>query len=253
MASFNSLSPIRYTACVKLSRIALPLALSLTVTACKTSDSTRRAEDYSRDTRPARPMALNPSPAATPTIKDERPVILCFGDSITAGYNLDAGQSYPDYLQKALDEKGYRYHVVNQGISGDTTKDALARVEDAVALHPAVILVELGGNDGLRGIPIASTRANFDGILAKLTATGAKVILLGITLPPQYGKVYINQFNETYALMATKYNLTLFPFLYKDVYGVHGAIQRDGIHPTDLGSQLIVKNVLPLVEPNLKR
>jgi len=82
---------------------------------------------------------------------------------------------------------------------------------------------------------------------------GAKVILLGITLPPQYGKVYINQFNETYALMATKYNLTLFPFLYKDVYGVQGAIQRDGIHPTDLGSQLIVKNVLPLVEPNLKR
>jgi len=238
---------------VNLSRIALSLVLSLALTGCKTSDGARRAEDYSRDIRPATPMAQKPSRATTSTIKDERPVILCFGDSITAGYNLDAGQSYPDYLQKALDEKGYRYHVVNQGISGDTTKDGLARVEDAVALNPTVILVELGGNDGLRGIPISSTRANFDGILAKLTGTGAKVILLGITLPPQYGKVYIDQFNETYALMAKKYSLTLFPFLYKDVYGVQGAIQRDGIHPTDLGSRLIVKNVLPLVEPNLKR
>lgn len=234
---------------MNLSRIALLLAFSATLTACKTSEGAKRAEDYSSAAQ------LNPQtqPAVTSTLKDERPVILCFGDSITAGYNLDAGESYPDQLQKALDDKGYKYRVVNQGISGNTTKDARDRVEDAIALHPAVILVELGGNDGLRAIPIASTRANFDNILTRLTATGAKVILLGITLPPQYGKTYVDQFNQTYALMAKKFHLTLFPFLYKDIYTVKGAIQQDGIHPTPLGSQLIVKNVLPLVEPELHK
>lgn len=242
---------------MKLFGAALPLVLSLAFTGCKTSNGAKRAEDYSSGTQAASELARQPSKnglaAETASIKDERPVILCFGDSITAGYNLDAGESYPDFLQKALDEKGYKYRVVNQGISGNTTKDALDRVEDAVALHPAVVLVELGGNDGLRGIPIASTRANFDGILAKLKTSGAKVILLGITLPPQYGKVYIDQFNQTYALMAKKYGMTLFPFLYKDIYGVQGAIQKDGIHPTVMGSQMIVKNVLPLVEPVLQK
>lgn len=235
----------------------LPLAFALTLSGCKTSDGAKRAEDYSGASQAAKPQAKLPSkadPATEPSItKDERPVILCLGDSITAGYNLEAGESYPSQLQATLDQQGYKYHVVNQGISGDTTKDALSRVQDAVDVKPAIILVELGGNDGLRGIPIASTRANFDGILSKLKQTGAKVILLGITLPPQYGKDYIAQFDETYAVMAKKYGFTLFPFIYKDIYTVKGAIQRDGIHPTKLGSSLIVKNVLPLLQPDLKK
>lgn len=234
-----------------------PLAFALTLAGCKVSDGAKRSEDYSSASQAATPQAKLPSkadPATEPSItKDERPVILCFGDSITAGYNLDPGESYPDQLQTALDKQGYKYHVINQGISGDTTKDALSRVQQALDSKPAVVLVELGGNDGLRGIPIANTRANFDGILSKLKESGAKVILLGITLPPQYGKDYIAQFNDTYAVMAKKYGFTLFPFIYKDVYTVKGAIQRDGIHPTVLGSQLIVKNVLPLIEPLLKK
>jgi acyl-CoA thioesterase-1 len=184
---------------------------------------------------------------------DHRPLLVCFGDSLTAGPGVDPGQSYPDYLQAALDRLHIHYRVDNQGISGNTTKDGVQRLPEILALHPAVVVVEFGGNDGLRGLPIADTRANLDQIVATLRRSGARVALAGITLPPDYGPDYILQFNQTYTLLAKKYRVPMLPFLLKNVYGVPGMMQRDRTHATARGNQVVARNVLALVLPLLKK
>jgi acyl-CoA thioesterase-1 len=202
----------------------------------------------------AAPQAAPPAEASDTTpAPDGRPVIVAFGDSLTAGFGADPGDSYPDYLEKDLNAKGYRYQVINQGISGNTTKDGVDRVGDALRLKPVLVIVAFGGNDGLRGLPIASTRDNLDQIVATLQHAGVKVVLGGITLPPNYGPDYIRQFNQTYALLAAKYHVPLLPFLLRDVYGVEGGMQADGIHATDEGNAQVAKNLLPLLVPLLKK
>jgi acyl-CoA thioesterase-1 len=126
-------------------------------------------------------------------------------------------------------------------------------VATILALHPAVVVVEFGGNDGLRGLPIADTRANLDKIVGELKDSGAHVVLAGITLPPDYGPDYITQFNQTYQLIAKKYRVPMLPFLLKNVYGVPGMMQRDQTHATARGNQIVARNVLPLVLPLLKK
>jgi acyl-CoA thioesterase I len=181
------------------------------------------------------------------------PVIVCFGDSITAGAGIDPGHSWPDDLQADLDQRGYHYKIVNSGISGNTSKDGVDRLNGVLRLHPAIVVVEFGGNDGLRGLPIADTRRNLDTIVSTLLHTGTKVVLAGITLPPNYGSDYIKPFNETYRLLAAKYHVPLLPMLYANVYTVPGAIQEDGIHPTAKGAQLLADNFLPLLLPLLHK
>lgn len=181
------------------------------------------------------------------------PVIDCFGDSITAGYGIEPGHSYPDDLQAALNSRGYHYNVVNSGISGNTSKDGVARVKDVLRLHPAVVIVEFGGNDGLRGVPIDETRRNLGVIVSTILESGSKVLLAGITLPPNYGADYIHQFDETYRLTAAKYHVPLLPELYANVYTVPGAIQDDGVHPTAKGAELLANNFLPLLLPMLHK
>ncbi len=178
---------------------------------------------------------------------------MCFGDSLTAGYGADPGQSYPDYLQADLNAMGYRYRVLNEGISGNTTKDGVERVNSIIALKPAVVIVEFGGNDGLRGLPIADSRANLDRIVATLKSSGTRVVLAGITLPPDYGPDYIRQFNATYALLAKKYQVPLLPFLLQGVFGVDGMMQADRTHATANGNKVVAHNVLPFVLPLLKK
>jgi acyl-CoA thioesterase-1 len=184
---------------------------------------------------------------------DGRPVIVAFGDSLTAGYGTNPGESYPDALQRDLDAQGFHYQVVNQGISGDTTKDGVARLPAVLALHPQIVIVAFGGNDGLRGLPIASTRANLETIVSTLDKAGVKVVLGGITMPPNYGPDYIQQFNETYALLAKKFHAPLLPFLLKGAYGVPGGMQDDGLHATARGNETVAKNVLPFLLPLLKK
>jgi acyl-CoA thioesterase-1 len=191
--------------------------------------------------------------AATDTEHDSRPLLVCFGDSLTAGYGADTGQSYPDYLQADLDAMGYKYRVVNEGISGNTTKDAVVRLDHIVSLKPAVVVVEFGGNDGLRGLPIEASRANLDRIIATLKASRARVVLAGITLPPDYGPDYIKQFNATYTLLADKYRVPVLPFLLNGVFGVDGMMQGDRTHATANGNKVVAKNILPLVLPLLKK
>lgn len=203
------------------------------------------------------PEGLGSSAADAPNgalAKDGRPLIVCFGDSLTAGYGADPGESYPDFLQRLLDASGgAKYRVVNEGVSGNTTKDGIARVARVVSLHPAVVVVEFGGNDGLRGLPIADTRANLDHILSALVKSGAKVAIAGITLPPDYGPDYIAQFNAIYPDLARRYRVPYIPFLLRGVFGTPGMMQQDGIHATAAGNEVVARTVEQLIRPLLGR
>ena len=180
-------------------------------------------------------------------------LLVCFGDSITAGYGLDANQAYPDALQRDLDARGFHYKVVNQGTSGATTKDAVASLHAILALHPEVVLVEFGGNDGLRGLPLDQTRRNLDQILTALEAAHIKVLLAGITLPPNYGPDYIHQFDQVFRDLAAKHHSAFVPMIYKDLIHVPNTIQNDGIHPTAKGSEIIARTLLPALTPLLRK
>ncbi len=182
-----------------------------------------------------------------------RKTLICFGDSITAGYGLDASKSYPADLEPLLAKRGYAYRVLNQGVSGNTTKDAVARVRAIVALHPDVVVVEFGGNDGLRGLPLDTTRKNLDDVLTALQAAKIQILLVGITLPPNYGAEYIKTFNSVFRDAAAKHRVALMPMIYDGIYTVPGTIQQDGIHPTVKGSQMIAEHMLPLLLPLLRK
>lgn len=190
--------------------------------------------------------------AAAPPISD-RPILVCYGDSITAGLGLPNGEAYPEDLQKLLDTRGYAYKVVNQGTSGATTKDALAGLPSVLRLHPAIVIVEFGGNDGLRGLPVNQTRANLDQVLVGLEAAHVKILLAGITLPPEYGRDYIRSFDEIFRSLAAKHHIAVVPMLYKDLINVPDTIQGDGIHPTAKGSTIIAGTLFPVLKPLLRK
>jgi acyl-CoA thioesterase I len=190
---------------------------------------------------------------ALPSMAAARPLIVCYGDSITAGYGLNSGQSYPDALQRDLDRRSYAYEVSNMGTSGATTKDAVANIRSVLETHPAVAIVEFGGNDGLRGLPLEQTRKNLDTVLTALDSAHIKVLLAGITLPPNYGPDYINAFNQVYRDLAAKHHAAFVPMIYKDLVNVPGTIQGDGIHPTAKGSEIIATTLLPALRPLLRK
>jgi acyl-CoA thioesterase-1 len=190
---------------------------------------------------------------AGPLLAAERPVLACFGDSITAGYGLPAGQSYTDALQRDLDSRGYHYKIANLGTSGATTKDAVASLHSVLLLHPTVVIVEFGGNDGLRGLPPEQTRRNLDQVLTALESAHIKILLAGITLPPNYGSEYIHSFEQIFRDLAARHHSTFVPMLYKDLVHVPGAIQPDGIHPTTKGAEIIARTLLPALTPLLHK
>lgn len=190
---------------------------------------------------------------AAPALAADRPVLVCFGDSITAGYGLQTGQSFPDALQRDLDRAGYHYKVDNQGTSGATTKDAVASLRSILLLHPEVVIVEFGGNDGLRGLPPDQTRRNLDQVLTTLENAHIKILLAGITLPPNYGADYIHQFEQVFRDLAEKHHTAFLPMIYKDLINVSGVIQPDGIHPTAKGSEIIANTLLPVLRPLLRK
>jgi len=183
----------------------------------------------------------------------DRPVIVCYGDSITAGRGLAYGEAYSDFLQKKLDAEGYRYKVVNRGTSGATTKDALAGLKYVLELHPAVVIVEFGGNDGLRGLPVADTHSNLDQLLTALEKARVKIVFAGITLPPDYGPDYIRSFQQIFRDLAARHRVAFVPMLYQNLVGVPGTIQDDGIHPTAKGSAIIAGTLLPALRPLLRK
>jgi acyl-CoA thioesterase I len=181
-------------------------------------------------------------------------LLVCFGDSITAGYGLDPGQAYPDDLRRDLDAQGFHYTVLNRGTSGATTTDAIAGLPAVLALHPNVVIVEFGGNDGLRGLPMDQTRRNLDHILTALDSAHIHVLLAGITLPPNYGADYIHSFEQVYRAVAAAHPRDAFiPMIYKDLILEPGTIQSDGIHPTAKGSAILARTLLPALKPLLTK
>ena len=210
----------------------------------------------------SKPQAQEPPPAAartaasasapTPAAQDPRKALVVFGDSIAAGYGLEPGQSFPEDVQKALDAQGYAWRVVNLGISGDTTEGGIARVDSATSLKPAIVILELGGNDGLRGLPLAVTRKNLASMIQAFQNAGARVVLAGMTLPPNYGADYIQGFQKIYKDLAAQYRLTLIPFLLADMITPDlRYFQRDGIHPTADGAVIVSQTVMRALKPLL--
>lgn len=202
------------------------------------------------------PPTQSAAPAAQPPptrAADPRPVIACFGDSLTAGFGLETGQSFPDVLQTELDRRGYHYRVANLGVSGDTSQDGVARLAIALEEKPAIAVVELGANDGLRGQPIAGTESNLAQTIEAFQKAGARVVLAGITLPPNYGPEYIRQFEGVYRSLAARYKVKLIPFLLEGVGGHADLMQRDGLHPNAQGARIVAATVLQAIQGMLSK
>jgi acyl-CoA thioesterase-1 len=201
---------------------------------------------------PPPPPSETAAPAAS-DVPDTRKVILVFGDSISAGYGLAPGLSFPDVIQRRLEAEGLPWRVVNQAVSGDTTAGGLARIEAALAEHPAIVILELGGNDGLRGVPLSATRENLEKMIVAFRRSGAQVVLAGMSLPPNYGPDYIRDFEQMFRDLAAKYRLPLIPFLLADMITPDlRHFQPDGIHPTEEGARIVADTVLRTLRPLLQ-
>lgn len=182
------------------------------------------------------------------------PRIVAFGDSLTAGYGLSSEESYPALLQERLIKANLHYKVINAGVSGDTTAGGVRRLDWVLKSRPTIVILELGGNDGLRGLPLHDTYGNLEKIIQRLKAEGVTILLAGMKIPPNYGQAYTDEFSTMYEKLAKKYNVTLMPFFLEGVALRPHLTQPDGIHPTAEGYQIIADNVLenlvPLLEAN---
>ena len=188
---------------------------------------------------------------STAAVREDRPKIVAFGDSLTAGLGVAQEEAYPAQLQRRLEADGYRYRVINAGVGGDTTAGGVRRVDWVLNSKPAIVILELGANDGLRGIDPAHTRSNLETIVQRLQAAGVTVILAGMKLPPNYGKDYTARFAAVYPELAKKYRVPLMPFFLEGVAAREAMNQADGIHPTEAGYRAIVENLLKTLQPFL--
>ena len=203
------------------------------------------------------PPSPSPSPNSTSSTAhgDGARLIVAFGDSLTAGYGLDdpSTQSYPALLQKRLDEKGYKYRVVNAGVSGDTSAGGARRIDWALTGDVEILILELGGNDALRGQPASSVKANLKKIIERARADRVKVILAGMEALPNLGPEYTAEFRKVFSDLASEYNLPFIRFFLEGVGGVGELNQPDGIHPNVRGPELVLENVWHVLEPMLTK
>jgi acyl-CoA thioesterase-1 len=206
------------------------------------------------------PAAVAAAPAARPasapavsTAVHAEPVVVFLGDSLTAGYGLEGDQAYPILVGESLEKAGHPVRVVNAGVSGDTTAGGLARLDWLLSQKPDVVVVGLGGNDGLRGLPLEAVEKNLREIVRRVKASGARVLLLGMQMPPNYGPEYAKGFAEIYPRIAKEMDVPLVPFLLEGVGGVARLNQADGIHPTAEGQVKVAATVTPYLERMLFR
>lgn len=211
-------------------RITAALALTITVAGCG-SQSTSNDTSEKAETKEA--------PAANKNI-------LVFGDSLTAGYGLDdASESYPSVLQTKIDSAKLPYTIINGGLSGETSAGGKGRIDWLLKQHIDVFVLELGANDGLRGIPVKETEQNLQTIIDRVKSKypNAKLVMLGMQVPPNMGDTYVSDFKDMFPKLAAKNNMTLVPFLLQGVGGVRALNQKDGIHPTAEGAKILANNV----------
>ena len=193
------------------------------------------------------------APAAVETRSAVRPRVVFLGDSLTAGYGLPKEQAVPSLVQKRLDEEGFNYQAVNHGVSGDTSAGGVSRLDWALTGDVRVLVIELGANDGLRGLPVESTKANLSDIITRAKARGVSVLLTGMEAPPNHGPVYTAQFRQAFADLAREHKVAFVPFYLEGVAG-HPALNiSDGIHPNADGAAIVEKTVWKALEPLLEQ
>lgn len=173
--------------------------------------------------------------------------LLVLGDSLVAGYGLAASESFPAQLEKALQQEAYTVKVINSGVSGDTSAGGLSRLDWALSDNPHLVILELGANDALRGLPVEQTYRNLDAILSRLKEEGIEVILAGMQAPRNLGPRYIQEFDAIYPKLADKHNVNLYPFFLDGVAMDPSLNLPDGIHPNPAGIAVIVERILPVV------
>jgi acyl-CoA thioesterase-1 len=221
-------------------------ALALAAVACAQPD------------RPAEPVAA-PAPApvvsapASTAAADARPRIVFLGDSLTAGLGLQPAESIPSLLQARLDAAGYKYEVVNAGVSGDTSAGGLRRLDWSLQGPVEVLVLELGANDGLRGLPVPEMKRNLDEIITTAKRRGVTVVLTGMEAPPNYGAAYTSEFRQVFSALATQHGVVFVPFFLDGVAGDPKLNQRDGIHPNPEGARIVERLMWTTLEPLLER
>ncbi|HYU31742.1 MAG TPA: arylesterase [Thermoanaerobaculia bacterium] len=206
---------------------------------------TGTAEEARAEHRQPAPAPVAPAPAAHRDERNEGPLVIFLGDSLTAGQGLAEDQAYPAVLDRRLDAEGMPARVLNAGVSGDTTAGGLARLGWLLKQKPDVLVVGLGANDGLRGLDLGETEKNLREIVRRGKASGARVLLLGMMIPPNYGPDYTEQFRDIYPRIAKDLDVPLVPFLLDKVGGLAELNQADGVHPTARGQEMVADNVEP--------
>jgi acyl-CoA thioesterase-1 len=206
---------------------------------------------------PAREGSAQPGPAADPAYAEDpdapaaRPRIVAFGDSLTAGLGLLEQEAYPAVLQRKIDEAGYPFEVVNAGLSGDTSAGAVRRLDWALDGDVRVLIVGFGGNDGLRGLPVAQMKQNLKDVIARARERNIVVILAGMEAPPNFGQEYAAAFRQAFRDVAREERVLFIPFLLDNVAGRSDVNQADGIHPNRRGAELVAENVWTVLRPLL--
>ncbi|MDO6438400.1 arylesterase [Cyclobacterium sp. 1_MG-2023] len=185
--------------------------------------------------------------------KQKKKNILFYGNSLTAGYGLDEDESFPSLIQNKIDSLNLNYRVINGGLSGETTASGLSRLDWFLEDRPEVFILELGGNDGLRGIPLTETRKNLNAIISSVSSRfpDTKILLAGMQIPPNMGQEYAEEFREMYAEVATKQEVEMIPFLLEGVAGNPDLNLPDGIHPTSEGQKIVAQTVWKHLRPLL--
>ena len=226
--------------------VAVAVAVSLTAAACGS-----RGDDREEARTP--PSAQAPARASAPAPATGRPRIVALGDSLTAGLGLSTADAYPALLQQRIQAEGLDFEVVNAGVSGDTSAGGLSRLDWALEGDVRVLIVALGGNDALRGLPTDQLQHNLAQIIERAQAKGITVILAGMEAPPNYGRDYIVSFHKVYPALEKEFHVTLVPFLLQGVAGSESLNQPDGIHPNAAGHAAITEIVWRALQPLLKR
>ncbi len=223
--------------------------LLLVITACGEGDAGTAKPEPAAAEPPRAEATAESEPPATETAPADVPTVVFLGDSLTAGYGLPEAQAFPARLAERFAEEGLPFRAVNAGVSGDTSAGGLARLDWVLSTDPDVVVVELGPNDGLRGLDLEMTESNLRAIVTRARDAGARVLLVGMRIPPNYGPDYAGRFEALYPRLAEELDVPLVPFLLEGVGGVPDLNLGDGIHPTAEGQRRVADNVAPHLRP----
>jgi len=213
----------------------------------------RDAQERSRELRDASAPPPAARSADSAPVAQGRPRIVFLGDSLSAGYGVTKEQSIPSLVQRHLDAEGYNYEVVNQGVSGDTSAGGVSRLDWSLSGDVRILVVELGGNDGLRGLPVETTKQNISQIIATAKQRGVRVLLTGMEAPPSYGPLYTSQFRQLFRDLAREHDVAFMPFFLEGVAGDPALNQSDGIHPNPEGAVIVEQAVWRSLQPLLTK